>query len=176
MGEVAVSNTPGDELVAIGLGSCIGLVIADRHAAVAGLAHVVLPDAGGKTGGPAGKFADLAVRDLVSRILGAGGSKPRLQAVMIGGASMFAVGTSMDIGARNCAAVLAELDHEGVPLVAQEIGGSRGRTARVVVGEEVSFQAAGDRRTLILSLSRTGTGSHARRPSASGHQVRVQTA
>ncbi len=44
MGELAVSSTVGDELVAIGLGSCIGLAMVDREAGVAGLAHVVLPE------------------------------------------------------------------------------------------------------------------------------------
>ena len=46
MGELAVSATPTDELVAVGLGSCIGLVIVDRSAGVAGLAHIVLPQSG----------------------------------------------------------------------------------------------------------------------------------
>ena len=35
MGELAVSDTVGDELVAIGLGSCIGLALVDRAANVA---------------------------------------------------------------------------------------------------------------------------------------------
>jgi len=30
MGEIAVSRDPGEELVAVGLGSCIGLAIVDR--------------------------------------------------------------------------------------------------------------------------------------------------
>ena len=50
MGELAVSGTVGDELVAIGLGSCIGLALVDRDANVAGLAHVVLPESQGKAG------------------------------------------------------------------------------------------------------------------------------
>ncbi len=52
MGKLAVSATAGDVLVTIGLGSCIGLVIADRRARVAGLAHVMLPAA---TGGGKGR-------------------------------------------------------------------------------------------------------------------------
>ncbi len=42
MGELcATSGAEG--LVALGLGSCIGLVLLDRRKGVAGLAHVVLP-------------------------------------------------------------------------------------------------------------------------------------
>ena len=43
MGEFACPRTAGDVLVSLGLGSCIGLALIDRRAAVAGLAHVVLP-------------------------------------------------------------------------------------------------------------------------------------
>ena len=44
MGEIEVSKRAGDELVARGLGSCIGLALIDREAGVAGMAHVVLPE------------------------------------------------------------------------------------------------------------------------------------
>jgi len=104
MGEAAISSTVGDELIAIGLGSCIGLVLTDRQAQVAGMAHVVLPESAGKPG-PAPKFADLAVTDLIAQVIAAGAVRSRLEAVMIGGAHMFTVGASLDIGARNAAAV-----------------------------------------------------------------------
>ena len=42
MGEIAVSKSPGELLVSLGLGSCIGLALVDRRLGVAGLAHVVL--------------------------------------------------------------------------------------------------------------------------------------
>ena len=108
MGELAVSSTDGDELVAIGLGSCIGLAMVDREAGVAGLAHVVLPESQGRPG-PAAKFADLAVPELIARLERAGAAKRRLEAVLIGGARMFAVGASLDIGARNAEAVKEQL-------------------------------------------------------------------
>lgn len=152
MGEAAVSSTIGDELVAIGLGSCIGLVITDRQAVVAGMAHVVLPTSGGKPG-PAPKFADLAVTDLIAQVLAKGAVRQRLEAVMIGGAHMFSVGTSLDIGARNSAAVREELERERIRIVAEEIGGDRGRTARVVIGDAVSSQLAGGARTSLLALA-----------------------
>jgi chemotaxis protein CheD len=152
MGELAVSGTVGDELVAIGLGSCIGLALVDRTANVAGLAHVVLPESQGKTE-PKAKFADLAVPDLMERVVVAGAVKRRLVAVIVGGARMFSVGASLDIGARNAEAVREALDKEGIRIHAEEIGGSRGRTARVIVGTEISSQLAGGTRTSLLSLA-----------------------
>jgi chemotaxis protein CheD len=151
MGELAVSGTVGDELVAIGLGSCIGLALVDRASNVAGLAHVVLPESQGKTE-PKAKFADLAVPDLIARVEAAGAVRRRLQAVLIGGARMFAVGASLDIGARNSEAVRAALDAEGIKIQAEEVGGNRGRTARVIVGNDISSQLAGGPRTSLLSL------------------------
>jgi chemotaxis protein CheD len=159
MGELAVSGTVGDELVAIGLGSCIGLALVDRAANVAGLAHIVLPESQGKAE-PKAKFADLAVPDLIERVLAAGGVRRRLDAVLIGGARMFAVGASLDIGARNAEAVRAVLEAEGIRIQAEEIGGNRGRTARVIVGSDISSQLAGGPRTSLLSLA-AGPGARA---------------
>ncbi|HEX3802939.1 MAG TPA: chemotaxis protein CheD [Solirubrobacteraceae bacterium] len=152
MGELAISDEVGGELVAIGLGSCIGLAMVDREAGVAGLAHVVLPESLGKPG-PAAKFADLAIPDLISRLTDAGAVRRRLEAVLIGGARMFTVGASLDIGARNAEAVREALGKEGVKIRAEEIGGNRGRTARIIVGAEISSQLAGGQRTSLLSLA-----------------------
>lgn len=153
MGELAVSASPGEELVAIGLGSCIGLAIADREAGVAALAHVVLPESMGKTE-PAAKFADLVVPHILTKLEQAGAVRRRLLAVMVGGARMFSVGDSLDIGTRNAEAVRAELRRAAIKIHTEEIGGSRGRTARVVVGQDISSQLAGGARTSLLSLGR----------------------
>lgn len=162
MGELAVSDTVGDELVAIGLGSCIGLALVDRAANVAGLAHVVLPESQGKTE-PVGKFADLAIPDLIGQLEAAGADRRRLEAVLVGGARMFSVGASLDIGARNAEAVRDALDREGIKIHAEEVGGNRGRTARVIVGNEVTSQLAGGPRTSLLTLDGSTTTSGATR-------------
>lgn len=151
MSEMRVSAVPGEELVAIGLGSCIGLVLVDRRGTVAGLAHIVLPYCAGASQ-PVGKYADLAVPELASRTLAAGAHRTHLQAVLIGGARMFALGGSLDIGARNREAVRAALRRERIVIAATDTGGVRGRTARVVVGAEVSAQQAGGKPITLLDL------------------------
>jgi chemotaxis protein CheD len=151
MSEMKVSAAAGDELAAIGLGSCIGLALVDRRAGIAGLAHIVLPESGAATE-PLGKYADLAVPELAVRVLAAGAQRARLQAVMVGGARMFAIGAGMDIGARNDAAVREALRREAIPLVRSQTGGERGRTARVVLGHAVTVQEAGGRRIELLDL------------------------
>jgi chemotaxis protein CheD len=151
MGEYACSAVAGHVLVSLGLGSCIGLALVDKRAAVAGLAHVVLPAAEGRTGSP-GKFADTAVEALIADVLALGARRISLEAVLVGGASMFNFGggSGMEVGQRNDEAVRAELARVRIPIAASETGGSRGRTIRVTVGTQaVSSRAAGDREVLL---------------------------
>lgn len=144
MGDMAVSSNPDDVLLAIGLGSCIGLALVDQRRGIAGLAHVMLPEALAG-GGPVGKFADLAVPELVERVTARGTSRPMLRAVLVGGAQMFSLGSSaaMDIGARNDAAVRDALRKERVSIAAADVGGSKGRTIRVIPGGAVLSKEAG---------------------------------
>jgi chemotaxis protein CheD len=142
MGEIEVSKRTGEELVARGLGSCIGLALIDRLSGVAGMAHIVLPESGGSENQP-GKFADLAVPALIAEMQKAGAVTRRLDAVLAGGARMFDLG-EMDIGARNATAVKAGLARAGLRVRAAETGGDRGRTLRLTVGEfEVTVKEAG---------------------------------
>jgi chemotaxis protein CheD len=135
MGEMAVSTDPGDVLVSIGLGSCIGLALVDRKAGVCGLAHVMLPGPGEQSGRPEGTFADTGVPALLEAVQALGASRIRLAAVMVGGAQMFAnakAGT-MQMGSRNEAAVLAALKQAGIAVTKAVTGGGKGRTIRVHV-------------------------------------------
>ena len=143
MGEMVVSATPTDELVALGLGSCIGLALVDRSARVAGLAHIVLPESH-ENATEVGKFADTAVPELVARMCRAGATGRRLEAAMVGGARMFEMSSGLDIGARNEQAVRAALSKARISVRAAETGGSQGRTIRVAVGDGVvTVRAAG---------------------------------
>jgi chemotaxis protein CheD len=145
MGELATSAVAGDVLVSLGLGSCIGLALVDRRLGVAGLAHIVLPASTGNP--PAGtyKFADIAVPELIEQVVAKGGRRAMLEAVLVGGASMFAVSNaSLEVGVRNEAAVRDLLAAERISVVAAETGGARGRTVRVHVGSgQVTVREAG---------------------------------
>jgi chemotaxis protein CheD len=145
MGEYALSGSAGDMLVALGLGSCIGLALLDRRASVAGLAHVVLPAAEGRDGTP-GKFADTAVPALLDAVLALGARHTRVDAVLVGGASMFSFGgTGLDVGQRNDAAVREELARLRIPIAVADTGGAQGRTVRVDVERGiVTSKRAGD--------------------------------
>lgn len=151
MAEIAVSRHDGDVLVALGLGSCIGVAVLDRASPVAGLAHVVLPESRPGPAAP-GKFADTAVPELLRRVAGLGAATSRLHAVLAGGAQMFTAGAgnALDIGRRNEEAVEAALAAAGIPVTARLTGGSAGRTLRVHIGTGlVTCRQAGGREQTI---------------------------
>jgi chemotaxis protein CheD len=153
MGEVASSRTPSDVLACIGLGSCIGLALVDRRRGVAALAHIMLPEASTPDPPQPHKFADLSVPALVDLALAEGAHRPRLEAALVGGAAMFQFGGSgQDIGARNEAAVRRQLDRLGVAVRAAATGGSKGRTVRVNLGDEltITVREAGGRDEHLL--------------------------
>jgi chemotaxis protein CheD len=136
MGELAVSQTPGEVLVSIGLGSCIGLALMDSGRGLAGLAHIMLPGGGTREANEAGsaKYADVAVERLVEELVALGARLTELEGILVGGAQMFAGGgSSLDIGSRNEEATRAALAKHSVPVRAAATAGNKGRTVRVQV-------------------------------------------
>ncbi|HEY6759617.1 MAG TPA: chemotaxis protein CheD [Baekduia sp.] len=158
MGEAWASNAPGDTLVCIGLGSCIGLALVDLKRGVAALAHVMLPESAQPDPPLPHKFADLAVPALVDLAVARGASPSRLEAALVGGAAMFQFGGSgQDIGQRNAQAVTELLDARRIPVRASETGGSKGRTVRVSVGPEIAItvrEAGGAERPILGATTR----------------------
>ena len=152
MGELAISDTPGEVLVSLGLGSCIGLALVDKRAGVAGLAHIVLPETSGTPKPEAmNKFADHAVPALVEGMVERGASRVFMQASLVGGASMFA-GAGLEVGQRNAAAVRELIAARRVPVVAEAVGGSRGRTVKVdVTSGTVSVREAGGNQEVLAA-------------------------
>ncbi|MBA2870828.1 chemotaxis protein CheD [Anoxybacillus calidus] len=117
-----------------GLGSCVGVVVYDLAREVAGLAHVMLPDSSFAKSSELNiaKYADTAVEALVERVIKEGGRKNALKAKLAGGAQMFQFTTAnldiMRIGPRNVEAVKQQLRRLNIPIVAEDVGGSNGRT------------------------------------------------
>jgi chemotaxis protein CheD len=150
-----VSSAPGHVLVSLGLGSCIGLAVIDRKMGIAGLAHIVLPKSQGYVKENPRKFADLALPEMLTELDRLGARRIRLEAVLVGGASMFAVSAaSLEVGQRNEAAVRELLLKERIPVVAAATGGNKGRTIRVdVASAAVTVREAGGRDSELLAGS-----------------------
>ncbi len=124
MGEMSVASE--GELLRALLGSCVGLALYDRQQKIGGLAHIVLPEARGKTDQP-GKFADTAIPELIQQMSELAGQPLRLSAKLVGGASMFSHSAAASIGDQNVEACRQQLNQLRVPVVAQHCGGKQGR-------------------------------------------------
>jgi chemotaxis protein CheD len=141
IGELAASRSAGTVLSTIGLGSCIGLVLFDVGSGAVGLAHIMLPQSRGSAREPA-RYADVGVPALIAALAALGARSQRLEAVLVGGARLFAA-NQMEIGLRNSEAVAAALREAGIPVRARETGGAVGRSLWVSVDElSVTVRAA----------------------------------
>ena len=133
MAGYAVAKSP-DLLETQALGSCVGIVIYDEEAGIAGMAHAMLPDfdeAREVSKGTPSKFVNSAIELLVKELVKLGGKKARFRAKLAGGANMFPdiVSTkSMAIGERNIISAHDTLKSRGITITGEETGGHIGRT------------------------------------------------
>ncbi|MGE5597531.1 MAG: chemotaxis protein CheD [Hyphomicrobiales bacterium] len=132
IGQLAISRDPREVLVAYGLGSCVGVTAYDPEAHVGGLAHILLPSGGGRAANAnePGRFADLAIDELLRRLEEAGADRRRLVVKIAGGASVLGAANAekFKIGARNAEAIRERLKFHGLSPAAEDIGGEKGRT------------------------------------------------
>jgi chemotaxis protein CheD len=132
MGRIAVARG-SDSLTAI-LGSCIGVTLYHPRFRIGAMAHVVLPESGGRNAIP-GKFADTAVPRMIHEIEKAGAGRTGLVAKMAGGARMFGNDGPLQIGLANIDAVCEALAEAGIRVLASDVGGSKGRRVTFNAGK-----------------------------------------
>ncbi|MGQ9476186.1 MAG: chemotaxis protein CheD [Actinomycetota bacterium] len=145
--EYFVTHNP-HVLASYGLGSCVGVALYDAKRKIGGLAHIMLPDskAISRPGKP-GRYADTAIRAMVEEMERLGSRRRDIKAKMAGGACMFTIpgatnpknvpgpAIGMQIGERNIEAAKKALRELKIPLVAEDTGGSYGRTLRFDVSD-----------------------------------------
>lgn len=123
--------TPPTVLISYGLGSCLAIALHAPQLQLGALAHTLLPSARLGVTERQTKFVDSTIRLMVAEFTSQGIARSALVAKLAGGANMFsAVGLSPDhgIGLRNIQTarqLLAELD---IPVIAEDVGGTCGRT------------------------------------------------
>jgi len=136
MADYKVGKAPAT-IISYGLGSCIGISLYDPQLKVGGLLHIMLPDSTQARGSdnPA-KFADTGLPLMLKDVLALGASKARLVAKIAGGAQMFAFANATDVmrvGARNAEASKKMLKDLGIRLIAEDTGGTYGRTVSITL-------------------------------------------
>lgn len=124
MGQIGIGSRE-DRLSAV-LGSCVGVVVYHRRLFVGAMSHVVLPDSNGRDAVP-GKFANTAIPSMIEMLQKQGVPGAGLVAKIAGGACMFGATGPMQIGLANAEAVREHLKEFHVSIVAEDIGGTKGR-------------------------------------------------
>jgi chemotaxis protein CheD len=125
-GELHVSGEPCQ--IRTILGSCVSICLWDKGQGAGGMNHFLLPASRGRE--PASlRFADLATKVLLEKLLLLGCRPPKLQAKIFGGSSMFQNQNryAISLGAQNVAAALDLMKNAGIPVSVQETGGTQGR-------------------------------------------------
>jgi len=146
------SATSPAVLVSIGLGSCVGVVLYDSRARIGSLAHIMLPSSKNyKSVSKVGKFADTAIPLALSEMTKLGARRDKICAKIAGGAKMFSFNSGNGyIGEKNVSSVKKVLEGEKVRVVAEDTGGTSGRTLRfnTARGELIIKTAGGDIRKI----------------------------
>lgn len=150
--ELAVSANPNETLITYALGSCVGVTTFDPIAGVAGLLHVMLPQASlspEKAESNPFMFADTGLVQLFFQCYALGAKKERMTVCAAGGASFVAAEGDLAIGQRNITMVRKVLWKNGVLLARHDFGGLDARTLSIDVGSGVvSLSGAGGVSTL----------------------------
>lgn len=152
MGTWVLGVNAGVVFLVPGVGSCIALALFVPESGIAAMAHILLPQAPDHYGGdnPA-KYADTAVAFLAQRLAETGATPGPILAKAAGGAQMFrSQGEFLPVGVRNVKAVRNSLDLLGIPLIAEDFGGNRGRTVKFFLASWRFQVSAGGKATLEL--------------------------
>jgi len=147
MGEMAVTRRHEDNLMTLGVGSCVVVTLYDPKRKIGGLAHAMLPARLGTVDdqellsrrpppAASGKYIEAAIDDMIGKIEVLGGSKEDLEAKLIGGANMFTDFES-EIGKDNVACAMKKLKQEGIRLAGEVVGGSKGRSVEFAVASGI---------------------------------------
>lgn len=129
--ECFTCTSPG-RLIALGLGSCVGVTMLDVVNGIGGMAHIMLPESNSfKEDNHLSKYVDTAIPLLLQKVLKRGARRSYIQVKIAGGAQMFKSMSDcslLNIGDRNvkkCHQVLNELN---IKITGTDTGGDFGRT------------------------------------------------
>jgi chemotaxis protein CheD len=163
IGDCKVSKDPSDVLVTHALGSCIGVVLYDPIAKVAGLLHYMLPDSTLDPDKAAQRpfvFADTGIPLLLKNTCQLGAVKSRSVVMVAGGAQMLDPNGTFNIGQRNHVAMRKIFWKAGVIVRNEEIGGTSSRTMRIDVacGRVQLRTSAGSEQEMVVNSKKIGAG------------------
>jgi chemotaxis protein CheD len=138
LGEMQLSDHPGDVIVTHPAGSCVGVSLHDPQAGLGGILHFILPSSEvdpDKAAENPYLFADTGIPAFFHEAFARGASRTRMRVVLVGGMrpadqrnDLFAIGRRNQITARKL------LWREELLIGAEHVSGARGGTFCLEVG------------------------------------------
>jgi chemotaxis protein CheD len=126
-GQLFASSEPC--LISTILGSCVAVCLFDPVRVAGGANHYLLPMHG--AGAASARFGNVSIEQLISQMMSLGSRKRDLTAKVFGGAQMLASGAVMgnapSLGTQNVEVARRTLATHGIPIIAEDVGGNRGR-------------------------------------------------
>ena len=145
--DMKVSNNPEEVLITYSLGSCLGVIIYDPVARVAGMLHSMLPlskiDPHKATASPC-MFVDSGIPLLFKQAYSLGAEKKNIIVKAVGCSSLLDEKGFFKIGERNFTVLRKLLWKNNILIEKQDIGGSMSRTVSINVGSgDVKIKSGG---------------------------------
>jgi chemotaxis protein CheD len=135
-GQLFATSTP--TVISTVLGSCVAVCLHDPITKIGGMNHFLLPLHVDREHSP--RFGTVAVPALVDAVLKAGASRGTLVAKVFGGASVIgAMSRGRRLGEENALLALRLLEEARIPVLDQDVGGSRGRKLVFFVDEGTAW-------------------------------------
>ncbi len=132
--DMQVTSEPDGVLVTYALGSCIALMVYDPTRKVSGMIHYMLPQSSTspeKAKARPSMFADTGIPLLFHAMYARGCDKRNLIVKAAGGAALLSQTDVFEIGKRNHLILRKMLWKAGVPIKAEDVGGTSFRTAHL---------------------------------------------
>ena len=110
------------------LGSCVAVCLWDAELGIGGINHYLLPTGLKATASPL-RYGNVAIEELLSRTYRAGARLGSLRAKLFGGACVLDAmrGRDTHLGTKNIELARKALSEAGIPIIASDVGGNRGR-------------------------------------------------
>lgn len=126
-GQLYASGQPS--AVTTVLGSCVAICLWDPVVSVGGMNHYLLPFFAGGAGKGSPRFGNVAVAQLVDRLVALGATRGRLQAKVFGGACVLEAFQERQghLGEKNAGVAFKLLEELGIPVMSRDVGGRSGR-------------------------------------------------
>jgi chemotaxis protein CheD len=145
--DMKVSNNLDETLITYSLGSCLGVIIYDPITRVAGMLHSMLPlskiDSHKAKSSPY-MFVDTAIPMLFKEAYRLGAKKKDILVKAMGCSSLLDEKGFFKIGERNFTVLRKLLWKNNILIEKQDIGGSKSRTASIIVSSgDVTIKSGG---------------------------------